>query len=100
MKNLEQTTGLLGSLPPSETLGSLEKGIKLAQQGIEVCMLSVGEPDFDTPEPIKQAAASSLMGDGRRQFYMILNLQFGCEGQYGTGKPPENRSLPQLPPRG
>ena len=29
--------------------------------------------------------ASSLMGDGRRQFYMVLNLQFGCEGQYGTG---------------
>ena len=29
--------------------------------------------------------ASSLMGDGRRQFYMILNLQFGCEGQYGNG---------------
>ena len=30
-------------------------------------------------------AASSLMGDGRRQFYYMLNLQFGCEGQYGTG---------------
>ena len=30
-------------------------------------------------------AASSLLGDGRRQFYMILNLQFGCEGQYNTG---------------
>ena len=29
--------------------------------------------------------ASSLMGDGRRQFYYVLNLQFGCEGQYGTG---------------
>ena len=29
--------------------------------------------------------ASSLMGDGRRQFYYMLNLQFGCEGQYGNG---------------
>ena len=35
--------------------------------------------------PYGAFAASSLMGDGRRQFYMILNLQFGCEGQYGTG---------------
>ena len=26
------------------------------------------------------------MGDGRRQFYFVLNLQFGLEGQYGTGK--------------
>ena len=35
--------------------------------------------------PYGAFAASSLMGDGRRQFYMILNLQFGCEGQYGNG---------------
>ena len=35
--------------------------------------------------PYGAFAASSLLGDGRRQFYMILNLQFGCEGQYGTG---------------
>lgn len=35
--------------------------------------------------PYGAFAASSLMGDGRRQFYMVLNLQFGCEGQYGTG---------------
>lgn len=36
--------------------------------------------------PYKAFAASSLMGDGKRQFYFILNLQFGLEGQYGTGE--------------
>ena len=55
MKDLEKTCGLLGSLPQSETLGSLEKGIRLAEQGIQVCMLSVGEPDFDTPDSVKEA---------------------------------------------
>ena len=35
--------------------------------------------------PYGAFAGSSYGGDGRRQFYMILNLQFGCEGQYGTG---------------
>ena len=60
MKNLTQTCGLLGSLPASETLGSLIKGIELKKKGIEVMMLSVGEPDFDTPKPIKD-----IMRDAR-----------------------------------
>ena len=60
MKNLEKTTGLLGALPPSETLGSLVKGIELARKGIKVNMLSVGEPDFDTPAPIKIACFEAM----------------------------------------
>ena len=60
MKNLEKTTGLLGALPPSETLGSLVKGIELARKGIKVNMLSVGEPDFDTPAPIKTACFEAM----------------------------------------
>ena len=35
--------------------------------------------------PFDAFASSSLMGDGRRQFYFILNLQFGLEGEYSTG---------------
>ncbi|HPY90567.1 MAG TPA: aminotransferase class I/II-fold pyridoxal phosphate-dependent enzyme, partial [Lentisphaeria bacterium] len=60
MRGLEKTRGLLGSLPASETLGTLEKGIELEKQGVEVFMLSVGEPDFDTPEPIKQACYEAI----------------------------------------
>ncbi len=61
MKNLEITTGLFGAMPPSETLGSLVKSIELQKQGIEVFMLSVGEPDFDTPQFIKEACAEAMM---------------------------------------
>lgn len=61
MKNLEITTGLFGAMPPSETLGSLVKSIELQKQGVEVFMLSVGEPDFDTPDFVKQACAEAMM---------------------------------------
>ena len=61
MKDLQITTGLFGALPPSETLGSLVKSIELQKQGVEVFMLSVGEPDFDTPDFIKKACAEAMM---------------------------------------
>ena len=35
--------------------------------------------------PFAAFAQSSLLGDGKRQFYYIINLQFGLEGEYGTG---------------
>ena len=61
MKDLTLTTGLLGSLPPSETLGSLVKSIELQKQGVEVFLLSVGEPDFDTPRAIKEACGDLVL---------------------------------------
>ena len=36
--------------------------------------------------PYRAFAASSILGDGKRQFYYILNLQFGLEGEYSQGK--------------
>ena len=35
--------------------------------------------------PYQAFARSETLGDGRRQFYFVINLQFGLEGQYGTG---------------
>ena len=61
MKDLTHTTGLLGGLPPSETLGSLVKSIELQKQGVEVFLLSVGEPDFDTPRASKEACADARL---------------------------------------
>lgn len=36
--------------------------------------------------PYKAFAKSQTTGDGKRQFYYIINLQFGLEGIYSTGK--------------
>lgn len=84
MKNLEKTTGLLGALPPSETLGSLVKGIELAQRGIKVCMLSVGEPDFDTPDTIKQACFDAMKA-GMTKYTIpagITELREACAAKF------------------
>ena len=87
MKNLEETTGLLGALPPSETLGSLVKGIELAKQGIEVSMLSVGEPDFDTPDVIKEACYEA-MKKGMTKYTIpagITELREACAEKFRKG---------------
>ncbi len=35
--------------------------------------------------PFRAFAKSAIQGDGKRQFYYIINLQFGLEKMYGTG---------------
>lgn len=42
------------------TLAITAKARALRAQGIDVCGFGTGEPDFDTPEPIKQAAIAAL----------------------------------------
>lgn len=51
----------LGALTPSLTLGLAQKAKKLAQQGENIIALGAGEPDYDTPEHIKQAACTALV---------------------------------------
>ncbi len=51
----------LGDLQPSLTLGLTQKAKELIGQGVDVLSLCAGEPDFDTPEHVKQAAADALM---------------------------------------
>jgi len=50
----------LGSLQPSMTLGITAKAKAMKAEGKDITSMSAGEPDFDTPEHIKQAAADSL----------------------------------------
>lgn len=55
------------SLSPSETLAMSQKSNELKAQGVDVINLSVGEPDFYTPEHIKQAAKQAV--DDNFSFY-------------------------------
>lgn len=57
----------LAALSPSETLAMSQKSNELKAQGIDVINLSVGEPDFYTPEHIKEAAKSAV--DNNFSFY-------------------------------
>lgn len=47
-------------LAPSATLAMSQKSAELKAQGIDVINLSVGEPDFNTPDHIKQAAKQAV----------------------------------------
>ena len=55
-----QTSERLMRLSPSETLAMSQKSSELKAQGIDVINLSVGEPDFNTPEHIKEAAKKAI----------------------------------------
>ncbi|KFA94533.1 pyridoxal phosphate-dependent aminotransferase [Archangium violaceum] len=50
----------LKAIKPSPTLALNAKAKALAAQGVDVVGLVAGEPDFDTPEHIKQAAIEAL----------------------------------------
>ncbi len=57
----------LRRVKPSATLAATDKARELARQGKNIISLSVGEPDFDTPENIKQAAIKAIV-DGRTKY--------------------------------
>ena len=57
----------LAALSPSETLAMSQKSSELKAQGVDVINLSVGEPDFNTPDHIKQAAKQAV--DDNFSFY-------------------------------
>jgi len=50
----------VGRVEPSATLAISNKAAELEAEGKDVVDLSVGEPDFDTPENIKDAAKEAL----------------------------------------
>ena len=50
----------VGSIEESATLAVTEKARQMKGDGIDVLSLSAGEPDFDTPDPIKQAAIEAI----------------------------------------
>lgn len=50
----------LQSIKPSPTLALNSKAKALAARGEDVVLLAAGEPDFDTPEYVKQAAVEAL----------------------------------------
>ncbi|GJE10373.1 MULTISPECIES: pyridoxal phosphate-dependent aminotransferase [Methylobacterium] len=51
---------VLSRVKPSATIVMTQKARDLKASGVDVISLSVGEPDFDTPEHIKQAAIDAI----------------------------------------
>ena len=57
---------LLGKIKPSPTLSLIAKANELKAQGKDIIGLSAGEPDFDTPDFIKEAAIKAIQENQTR----------------------------------
>lgn len=64
---MNQVSNRLAALSVSQTLEMTQKSRELKAQGIDIINLSIGEPDFNTPEHIKIAAKKAI--DENFSFY-------------------------------
>lgn len=60
MQDLQKVSGYMGGLTPSATLAITAKAKALKAEGLDVCSMAAGEPDFDTPQAIKDACIQAL----------------------------------------
>ncbi|MBT5216183.1 MAG: pyridoxal phosphate-dependent aminotransferase [Gammaproteobacteria bacterium] len=60
-------TKRINSVKPSATITISAKAMELRAKGIDVISLSQGEPDFDTPKHIKDAAIQAI-NDGKTKY--------------------------------
>ncbi len=64
---MEKVSARIAALEESQTIAMSKKSRELAAQGIDVISLSVGEPDFFTPDFVKEAAKKAI--DQNFSFY-------------------------------
>lgn len=64
---MNQISNRVQALSPSQTLAMSQKSNELKAQGVDVINMSVGEPDFNTPDFIKDAAKRAI--DDNFSFY-------------------------------
>jgi aspartate aminotransferase len=58
--NIDQVSKRLQALSVSETLAMAQKSRELRSQGFDIIDLSLGEPDFNTPDHIKEAGMEAI----------------------------------------
>jgi len=57
---MQQLSDRINNLPVSQTLAMAAKARELKSQGKDIISLSLGEPDFNTPDFIKEAAKQAI----------------------------------------
>jgi aspartate aminotransferase len=67
---IDRLSAALGRIAPSATLAMTGRVIDLKAQGIDVIGLSAGEPDFDTPDFVKEAAIQAIR-DGMTKYTAV-----------------------------
>jgi aspartate aminotransferase len=64
------TSAALDRISPSPTLGVTARVMELKRAGVDVIGLGAGEPDFDTPDFIKDAAIKAIR-DGKTKYTVV-----------------------------
>lgn len=62
-----KTSAALDRISPSPTLAVTSRVLELKRSGVDVIGLGAGEPDFDTPDFVKEAAIQAIR-DGRTKY--------------------------------
>lgn len=57
---MNKLSNRVNRLAPSATLAMSQKSQELKAQGVDVINMSVGEPDFNTPDAIKEAGKQAI----------------------------------------
>ena len=91
----------IGRIKPSPTIAISNLAKELKAQGRDIIALSAGEPDFDTPENIKQAAIRAIergetkytIVDGIPELKAAICKKFKRENGLTTS-PPRSASVP------
>jgi len=68
---MENVSNRIAALSASQTLAMTQKARELKAKGINVISLSVGEPDFNTPDYVKEAAKKAI--DDNYSFYTAVS---------------------------
>ena len=64
---MTRLTKRIESVKPSATITISAKAMELRAKGVDIISLSQGEPDFDTPNHIKEAAVQAIK-DGKTKY--------------------------------
>jgi aspartate aminotransferase len=70
MSSIHHLSAALNRIAPSATLAMSGRVMELKAQGIDVIGLSAGEPDFDTPDFVKDAAIQAIR-DGNTKYTAV-----------------------------
>ncbi len=60
-------------IPPFIVMEVLEKALQMGREGHDIVHMEVGEPDFDTPRCVKEAAYRAMM-EGETHYTHSLGL--------------------------
>ncbi|MGI8747514.1 MAG: aminotransferase class I/II-fold pyridoxal phosphate-dependent enzyme, partial [Deinococcus sp.] len=60
-------------LKPSSTVGVTARALELRRQGLDVLSMAAGEPDFDTPPHVREAAIRAIEG-GQTRYTQVQGI--------------------------